>query len=77
MDLQFNIANAQEIEWRLADGTLDAGLRQGWSPNRTNRGTNPLNLLAKSDRVRNYVLSRRSLQTHLFYPREQSGGLES
>ena len=32
IDLQFDIANTEEIEWRLADGTLDAGLTEGLPP---------------------------------------------
>jgi DNA-binding transcriptional LysR family regulator len=32
IDLQFDIANTEEIERRLADGTLDAGLTEGLPP---------------------------------------------
>ena len=32
VDLQFDIANTEEIEHRLADGTLDAGLIEGCPP---------------------------------------------
>jgi DNA-binding transcriptional LysR family regulator len=32
IDLQFDIANTEEIEYRLADGTLDAGLTEGSPP---------------------------------------------
>jgi DNA-binding transcriptional LysR family regulator len=33
IDLQFDIANTEDIERRLADGTLDAGLTEGLPPN--------------------------------------------
>src|SRR5438132_1117776 len=33
IDLQFDIANTDDIERRLADGTLDAGLTEGLPPN--------------------------------------------
>jgi DNA-binding transcriptional LysR family regulator len=33
IDLQFDIANTEDIERRLADGTLDAGLTEGLTPN--------------------------------------------
>ncbi len=32
IDLQFDIANTEDIERRLADGTLDAGLTEGLTP---------------------------------------------
>ena len=34
IDLQFDIANTEDIENRLIDGTLDAGLTEGLPPNR-------------------------------------------
>lgn len=34
IDLRFDIANTEEIENRLVDGTLDAGLTEGLPPNR-------------------------------------------
>ena len=33
IDLQFDIANTEDIERRLADGTLDAGITEGLPPN--------------------------------------------